>query len=144
MNRSVGRRRHWAQSTLVIGQAVASLILLSAAAMLGRSLHNLEHQDFGFEPGGRYLVKINTALSGLDADRVGPVFTEIEDRLRSVPGVRHVSAALYAPLSQFSWRHDVRIAGQPDPGPNDDVSSAWTRVMPGFFEAFENRIVIGR
>ena len=64
VNRSAGGRRHWAQNTLVIAQAAVSLVLLSAAAMLGRSLHNLEHQDFGFDLSGRYLVKINTMLSG--------------------------------------------------------------------------------
>lgn len=144
VNRSAGGRRHWAQKTLVIGQTAASLILLSAAAMLGRSLHNLEHQNFGFDLSGRYLVKINTMLSGHDQEQLVSVFTEIEDRLRAVPGVRRASAALYAPMSQFSWRHDIRIVGKPDPGPKDDVSSAWTRVMPGFFETLGNPIVMGR
>jgi putative ABC transport system permease protein len=32
----------------VIGQVAVSLILLSAAALLSRSLRNLEHQSFGF------------------------------------------------------------------------------------------------
>ncbi len=48
-NRSVGGRRSWAQKSLVIAQAAMSLVLLSAAALLGQSLRNLEHQNFGFE-----------------------------------------------------------------------------------------------
>ena len=52
-NREVGRSgRHWAQKALVIAQVTVSLVLLSAAAMLGGSLRNLEHQNFGFDPGG--------------------------------------------------------------------------------------------
>src|SRR5207245_2638212 len=43
-----------AQSTLVIVQAAVSLVLLSAAAMLGQSLRNREHQNFGFDTSGRY------------------------------------------------------------------------------------------
>jgi putative ABC transport system permease protein len=144
VNRSAGSRRHWAQKTLVIGQAAVSLALLSAAAMLGRSLHNLEHQDFGFDLSDRYLVKINTMLSGYNQEQLVPAFTEIDDHLRAVPGVRRASAALYAPMSQFNWRHNIRIVGTPVPGPKDDVSSAWTRVMPGFFETLGNRIVMGR
>jgi MacB-like protein len=73
-----------------------------------------------------------------------PLFREIDDRLRALPGVRTASAALYAPLSGSDWSHDVRIAGRPEPGAGDDVSSAWTRVMPGFFEAVGDRIVRGR
>jgi putative ABC transport system permease protein len=42
-NREVGGSRHWAQKALVIAQAAVSLVLLSAAAMLGGSLRNLEH-----------------------------------------------------------------------------------------------------
>src|SRR6201999_3503669 len=48
-NRSVGGKHSWAQKTLVIGQAAMSLVLLSAAALLGQSLRNLKNQDFGFE-----------------------------------------------------------------------------------------------
>ena len=61
-NREVGGGRHWAQKALVIAQAAVSLVLLSAAAMLGGSLRNLEHQNFGFDPDGRYLVRINSPM----------------------------------------------------------------------------------
>ena len=54
----VGGNRRWAQKTLVIVQAAVSLVLLSAAAMLGQSLRNLEHQNFGFE--------YQRPISGLD------------------------------------------------------------------------------
>ena len=53
---STGNRTRWPQKTLVIAQAAMSLVLLSAAAMLGQSLRNLEHQNFGFETQGRYLA----------------------------------------------------------------------------------------
>jgi len=143
-NRSVGGNRHWAQKGLVIVQAAVSLVLLSAAAMLGQSLHNLTHQNFGFDLNGRYLVKINTRLSSYTQEQVVPIFREIEDRMRAIPGVRRVSAALYAPMSQLNWSHDVQIVGKPEPGPNDDRESGWTRVMPGWFETAGNRIVLGR
>src|SRR5215469_12901571 len=47
--RSVAGGRSWAQKSLVIAQAAMSLVLLSAAALLGQSLRNLQHQKFGFE-----------------------------------------------------------------------------------------------
>jgi predicted lysophospholipase L1 biosynthesis ABC-type transport system permease subunit len=49
-----------AQKTLVIAQAGVAVVLLSAAAMLGESLHNLEHQNLGFATYGRYLVSIDS------------------------------------------------------------------------------------
>src|SRR5271154_4378482 len=61
-NRAVSGRGSWAQKSLVIGQAAMSIVLLSAAALLGKSLRNLEHQNFGFATEGRYLVSINPTL----------------------------------------------------------------------------------
>lgn len=112
--------------------------------MLGQSLRNLERQNFGFDTSGRYLVSINPKLSDYKQERLVPLFREIEDRLRAIPGVRMVSPALYAPLSGYSWDHDIRIESRPEPGPRDDVSSGWTRVTPGFFETLGDRIVMGR
>lgn len=143
-NRTVGGNRHWAQQTLVIVQAAVSLVLLSAAAMLGQSLRNMEHQNFGFDTRGRYLVSINSMLSNYKQERLAPLFREVSDRLRATSGVRMVSPALYAPLSGYYWDHDIRIPGNPEPGPENDVSSGWTRVMPGFFETLGDRIVMGR
>jgi predicted permease len=133
-----------AQKTLVIAQAAVSVVLLSAAAMLAQSLHNLEHQNLGFATDGRYLVSIDSKLSKQPQEQLLPLFREIETRLRAFPGVRSASAALYAPMSGSYWSHGVRIAGRPEPGAGDDVSSAWTRVMPSFFETIGDRIVMGR
>jgi putative ABC transport system permease protein len=102
-NRSVGGSRQWTQKTLVIVQVAVSLVLLSAAAMLGRSLRNLEHQNFGFDPSGRYLASIDPKLSNYKQEESLPLYREIEDRLRAIPGVRAVSPVLYAPLSGLSW-----------------------------------------
>jgi putative ABC transport system permease protein len=143
-NRFLGNSRARVQKMLVIIQAAVSLVLVSAAAMLGQSLRNLERQNFGFEPRGRYLVDIDPKLSDYKPEQLGPLFRNIEDRLRAIPGVRMASPALYAPLGQLDWDHQIRIAGQPEPGPRDDVSSGWTRVTPGFFETLGNRIVVGR
>jgi len=78
-NREVGGGRHWAQKALVIAQVAVSLVLLSAAAMLGGSLRNLEHQNFGFDPEGRYLVLINSPiLSGHKQEQLFPFYREIQ------------------------------------------------------------------
>jgi len=143
-NRSTCVQRQWAQETLVIVQASASLVLLSAAAMLGRSLTNLEHQNFGFDPGSRYLVSLDPRLSGYTQEQLVPFFSEIGDRLRAIPGVCGVGAILEAPLSGWLWPHDIQIEGKPDPGPKDDVRAGWTRVTPDFFRTFGDTIVAGR
>ena len=143
-NRSVSGGRSWAQKSLVIGQAAMSLILLSAAALLGQSLRNLEHQDFGFETEGRYIASINPMLGNYKPEQLEPLFRQIDDRLLQIPGVRMVAPALYAPMTGDSWNDGIRIQGRPEPGAKEDTGAGWARVMPGFFETLGTKIVLGR
>ena len=143
-NRAVSGRGSWAQKSLVIGQAAMSIVLLSAAALLGKSLRNLEHQDFGFATEGRYLVSINPSLGTDKPEQMEPKFREIDDRLRQIPGVRMVAPVLYAPMSGDSWNNGVRIAGRPEPPAKEDTTSGWARAMPGFFDTIGANMVMGR
>src|ERR1700757_2606209 len=110
-NRSVSGRRSWAQKSLVIAQAAMSLVLLSAAALLGQSLRNLQHQNFGFETAGRYIAWINPQLGNYKLEQMEPMFRQIDEQLQQIPGVRMVAPALYAPMTGDSWNNGVRIEG---------------------------------
>jgi predicted permease len=133
-----------AQKTLVIVQTTVSVVLLSAAAMLGQSLRNMEHRNFGFDTDGRYLVSVDPRISGYEQEQLVPRFREIEDQLQSIPGVRMVGSVLEAPLNGWVWPHDILIEGNPEPSTRDDISSGWTRVTPGFFKSLGDKIVMGR
>ena len=134
----------WAPKMLVIVQAAVSVVLLSAAAMLGQSLRNLEHQDFGFDPGAVISSRSTRRPPNYRQDQLLPLYREIEDRLRSFPDVHSAGSVLEAPMAGWVWPHDIRIQGKPEPGLKDDDSSGWTRVTPGFFETLGDKIVMGR
>ena len=129
-----------AQKVLVIVQAAASVVLVSAAAMLGQSLGNLEHQNFGFDTSDRYLVSIDPRISSYKQEELVPLFRGIEDQLRSIPGVRMAAGVLGAPPTAWVWPHDIRIEGKS----KGEGLSGWTRVTPGFFETLADKIVMGR
>jgi predicted permease len=143
-NRSVGGGRSLAQKSLVVAQTAMSLVLLSAAALLGQSLRNLEHQNFGFETQGRYIAWINPMLGNYKPEQMEPMFRQIDDRLLQTPGVRMVAPALYAPMTGDSWNDGIRVEGRPEPGAREDTGAGWARVMPGFFETIGAKIVLGR
>src|SRR6266566_5407948 len=142
--RSVGAGRSWAQKSLVIAQIAVSLVLLSAAALLGQSLRNLEHQNFGFETQGRYIAWINPMLGNYKPEQMEPMFRQIDDRLLQTPGVRMVAPALYAPMTGDSWNDGIRVEGRPEPPAKEDTGAGWARVMPGFFDTIGAKIVRGR
>lgn len=143
-NRAVGGRRSWAHKSLVIGQAAMSVVLLSTAALMARSLRNLEHQNFGFETKGRYLAQINPTLGNYKPEQLEPLFRKIDERLLQIPGVRMVAPALYAPMSGDSWNESMRIQGRPEPAAKEDTGAGWARVMPKFFETLGARMALGR
>jgi predicted permease len=143
-NRSVGGRHSWAQKSLVIIQAAMSVVLLSTAALMARSLRNLEHQNFGFETEGRYVAQINPMLGNYKPEQLEPLFRRIDDGLKKIPGVRMVAPALYAPMTGDSWNDGIRIQGQPEPGAKEDTSAGWARVMPQFFETLGASMILGR
>src|SRR5579859_71258 len=143
-NRSVGSGHSWAQKSLIIAQGAMSLVLLSTAALLGQSLRNLQHQNFGFATESRYIAWINPNLGNYKPEQVLPLFRQIDDSLLQIPGVRMVAPALYAPMSGDSWNNGVRIEGRPEPPAKENNSSGFTRVMPGFFETVGAKMVLGR
>jgi putative ABC transport system permease protein len=142
--RTIGAGRSWAQKLLVIAQIAVSVILLSAAALLGRSLRNLEHQNFGFETQDRYIAWINPMLGNYKPEQMEPMFRQIDDSLLQIPGMHMVAPALYAPMTGDSWNDGIRIEGRPEPAAKEDTGAGWARVMPGFFEAIGAKIVLGR
>jgi len=142
--RSVGTGRSWVQKSLVIAQIAVSIVLLSAAALLGKSLQNLEHQNFGFESKDRYIAWINPMLGNYKEEQMEPMFRRIDDRLLQIPGVRMVAPALYAPMTGDSWNDGIRIEGRPEPGAKEDMGAGFVRVMPGFFEAIGANTLLGR
>jgi predicted permease len=142
--RSVGAGRSRVQKALVMAQVAVSLVLLSAAALLSKSLRNLEHQNFGFEMQQRYIAWINPMLGNYKPEQLEPMFRQITERLQQIPGVQKTAAALYAPMTGDSWNDSVRIAGRPEPPPKEDTVAGWVRVMPGFFEIIGAKILLGR
>jgi putative ABC transport system permease protein len=144
VNRSLGGGRAWTQKSLVIAQGAISVVLLSAAALLGQSLRNLQHQNFGFEIQGRYLADINPRLANYKVEQLEPLYKQIKDRLSGVPGVRMVTAATYAPMSGDSWNEGIRVEGQPEPPANEDDGAGWAVITPDFFETIGAKIVLGR
>jgi putative ABC transport system permease protein len=83
-------------------------------------------------------------LGNYKPERMEPMFRQIDDRMRQIPGMRMVAPALYAPMTGDSWNDGIRIEGRPEPPAKEDTSASWARVMPSFFETIGAKIVLGR
>ena len=140
-NRSTRDRSSIPQKTLVVLQAALSVVLLTGAVLMTRSLINLEHQNFGFHTTNRYVVHFEAQGAGYTTDRVPALYRQMEDRFSALPGIRSLGLALYSPLEGDRWGESVFAQGQTAPKDND---STWDRVSPRFLDAIGVPILRGR
>jgi predicted permease len=141
VNRSTSDRSSLPQKTLVVLQAALSVVLLTGAVLMTRSLIHLEHQNFGIATSNRYVVHFEVQGAGYTTDRLPALYRQMEDRFSTLPGLASVGLALYSPLQQENWGEDVYPQGQPEP---KDSSVTWDRVSPRFLDAIGVPVLRGR
>ncbi|MBI3490266.1 MAG: FtsX-like permease family protein, partial [Acidobacteria bacterium] len=107
--RSTGDHSSFTRTALLVLQATLSVVLVAGATMLGRSLSNVEHQDFGYEVRDRVLVQMNRPPAGYTVPQLTAMYRTIEERLNRVPGIQGSGLALYNPLTD-NWGELVLVA----------------------------------
>jgi predicted permease len=132
------------QRSLVVMQAALSLVLLVGAGLLLKSLNKLEHQDFGVQTKNRVVVHFGAENAGYKPEQLQALYSQLEQRLESLPGVERAGLAMYTPLEGNNWGEGVFIQGRPEPHNGDDTGSSWDRVSPKFFDIIGQRVLRGR
>ncbi|HEX4031512.1 MAG TPA: ABC transporter permease [Terracidiphilus sp.] len=144
INRATRDRSSLPQQALVIFQAALSVVLVAGAILMTKSLARLEHQSFGVATRNRYVLHFDPAGAGYTVDRLPALYRQIEDRFSTLPGVAHISMALYSPLEGDNWGECVIQQGHPAPGPNSNCGSTWDRVSTHFLDSIGVPMVRGR
>lgn len=83
---SGGSPRQFLGKALVVAQISTSLLLLSGAALLGRTMWNLQHQDFGFSRGDVLMVELPVEFAPGMRQRSNALRPVLLQRLRQLPG----------------------------------------------------------
>lgn len=139
-----GDNRSRLRNGLVVAQLALSLVLLVAAGLFVRTLQALYRIEPGFETQHVLIATLDAGLQGYDETRGRRLFTEIEDRVRAIPGVEAASMAYMIPLGGGGW--DTRIfageAAPPEgaPGLKSDINA----VSATYFQTLGMRILKGR
>jgi len=131
------------RTTLLVVQATLSVVLVAGSTMLGRSLGNLEGQDFGFDRSGRVLVSVGRPSAEVTGERLTAMYRNVEAQLSRIPGVRAAGLALYNPLTN-NWGEGVLVAGKPPAAPGTDTGSSWDRVSTRYLQDLGVKLVRGR
>jgi predicted permease len=128
---------------LAVVQVALSLVLLAGAGLFARSLGNLDRR-VGMLPRDRVLV-VRVEPSGSDQrglngtlERLHRIYTEMIERISSIPGVQSASLANVSPLKPSSG-----CCGFRDPATGQIRLIPQVMVYPKFFETMNIPIVRG-
>jgi predicted permease len=138
-----GRRSRLLPKGLIVLQVTLSLVLLTVAGLLMRTLGNLRSQDLGINRTNVLLVETNPKFAGYNPARLNALYDRILTRLDALPGVRSASLSGSPPLSQGSWGSPIDLDGRKTP-PTEDISTTLNRVTAGYFETLEQPLLRGR
>ncbi len=146
--RSLGARQYLFRHGLVAAQICASLVLLTGASLLLRSLWNLQNQPLGMRTGSVLTATITLGQKSYDDPaRQVAFFEELETRLRRIPGVTRLAISDSLPLSgtaRSTIYSVIDVAGRPRSAEGTGGMVTWRAVTPGYFAALGIPILRGR
>ncbi len=141
---SGGSRRHGqAQQVLVAVQVALSVVLLVGAGLFVRTLQNARAVDPTVRPQDVLLGQLNLKAAHYDETRGSQFYSQLIDRLRSLPGVRGAAFVFVVPLG--GRRGGTNIVLEPEGNePPKPVQVGFNVVTPGYFNMIGLPLVAGR
>lgn len=130
-------------TTMMTAQVAMSLVLLIVAGLFVRTLQNLEHSDHGYNPDNVLLFRVDPTLNQYEQPRMGSFYDRATRELGLLPGVRAVSLAAHAPLSNSVTSTRVRFPER-EPAAGESFGVFYNLVGPDFFDVFEIGLLSGR
>jgi predicted permease len=144
--RSAGATRgtHRVRAALVVGEMALAVVLLTGSGLLIRSFIELTRVNPGFEPTGAVAVRLS--FQGdlyQNGDQIRSRVVEVEERLRTLPGVTAVASTSSLPFSGGAmW--DFAVEGAPPPPPDVNQEILVAMVTPDYFRAIGAPLLRGR
>ena len=108
---SGGSRRLPLGRVLVAGQIAVTVLLLSAAALFGRTLMAVAGVDLGFTRDGVLLLRIDPVAAGYSTERLPQLYRDLLTRVTAVPGVVSAGFSLNGPLSNSRRSSSLAVEG---------------------------------
>jgi predicted permease len=125
--------------SLVVGQLALSVVVVFAAILLGRTLINFTRIETGFAGDQLVTASFDPITSGYVSEQYAPLAHRLVEAVRTVPGVRSVSASRCGLVAGCSTSSSVHLEGG-----EAAISSNMNWVSPGYFLTTGIPLVAGR
>lgn len=139
---TVGGKRSRLRGALVVGQIGLTLVLLTGAGLLVRSLMNVMQRQPGFETDGAVAMTLSlpSTVSPEEDERLRQFYVQLLERVSQLPGVSAAGGINVLPLKDRGANGQFLI--------NDDESkpryAEYRVASPGYFSAMKIPLLRGR
>ena len=139
-----GRRRRLQQG-LVITQIAVSVVLLTGAGLLVRSMQRLAAVDPGLDTRNVLTMEVPADFAAItNRDATIQTYERMATELKAIPGVQVVGLGSNIPLRVSEFNLDVKADGRVlEPG-EPQPQAEFRTADPGYFKASGMKIVAGR
>jgi predicted permease len=143
-SQGASRGTHRVRAALVVGEMALAVVLLTGSGLLIRSFIELTRVNPGFEPTGAVAVRLSfQGALYQNVDQIRARIAELEERLRTLPGVTAVASTSALPFSGGAlW--DFAVEGAPPPPPDVNQEILIAIVTPDYFRAIGAPLERGR
>jgi putative ABC transport system permease protein len=129
---------------LVVTEVALSLVLLVGAGLLIRSFWLLQHVETGFKAERLLTMRLYPPASTYTDDgRVALLYETLQQRVRSLPGVKDSAVASGVPIGDRNGATVMQTEGQPFEL-NPLNTAEWRVVSPDYFRTLGARLLRGR
>ena len=142
---TAGRSQNRLRHMLIVGEVAFAMILLAAAGLFLSGLHRFIKSDPGWNVDGLVTAQMSLRGEKYAEDKPRVVFlTELENRLRALPGVQHAAIGGSEPVFGFNSSSSFLVEGRPEPPPDKYPEMFYEPVSADYFETLGARLQQGR
>jgi len=142
---TAGRSQHRLRYALIVGEVAFAMVLLAAAGLFLRGLQRFINSDPGWQVDGLLTAQVSLLGDKYANEKQRVVFlTELENRLRTLPGVQHVALGSSNLVFGFDRAGAFLIEGRPEPPPEQYPETFVESVSSDYFESLGVRLQQGR
>jgi len=142
---TIGKDRHFARNTLVIGQVALALMLLVGSGLVVRSFQELRSVDPGFEADRVMTFRLSLPPNKYSTpDATAQFYDELVERLEAIPEATDAAGISNLPLTGGGAILTTQIDDHPTPEGEFPPTFSIRRATPGYFASMGIPIIEGR
>src|SRR6201988_260515 len=142
---TAGRSQHRLRHALIVGEVAFAMVLLASAGLFLRGLQRFMNSDPGWRVDGTVIAQMSLRGEKYKEDKQRVLFlTELENRLKALPGVEHAAICGSNPVFGFNSSSSFLVEGRPEPPKDKYWEMFYEPVSSDYFETLGARLRQGR